>query len=253
MNALKWFRERLPRLNRRQRVIRNLAMSLLCLLLLDWMLGFPALSKRALLREAEQQYLLEGSELLFTTTTGKYGFDAPHTLYARNGDLLLTMTYNWTPLGLRPWPGELRREEDGVCLVQRQWAVTSYMAFGNLEDAVSAELTVTLAGRVNKADYAAEDEDAPADANGLLEYRETYTARGERQNPYCFIFRLEEHHARDGVLDGTWQSMVEMLAFSPMSPLLPEDAVLRLYDGAGKLLHEKTVPHPEESFRIYWK
>lgn len=250
---LRNIRHRLPRLNRKQRVVRNLALAALCLLLLEWMLAFPALSRRGLLRRLEHRYLLEGSELLFTSTAADYGFDEPHTLYARNEDLLLTMTYNWTPLGLRPWPGELRREEDGVCLVQRQWAVTSYMAFGNLEDAVSAELTVTLAGRVNKADYAAEDEDVPADANGLLEYRETYTARGERQNPYCFIFRLEEHHERDGVLDGTWQSMVEMQAFSPMSPLLPEDAVLRLYDGAGQLLHEKTVLHPEESFRIYWK
>lgn len=173
---LRNIRHRLPRLNRKQRVVRNLALAALCLLLLEWMLAFPALSRRGLLRRLEHRYLLEGSELLFTSTAADYGFDEPHTLYARNEDLLLTMTYNWTPLGLRPWPGELRREEDGVCLVQQQWCATSYMAFGNLEDAASAELTVTLAGRVNKADYAAEDGDVPADANGLLEYRETYTA-----------------------------------------------------------------------------
>ena len=72
---LRNIRHRLPRLNRKQRVVRNLALAALCLLLLEWMLAFPALSRRGLLRRLEHRYLLEGSELLFTSTTADYGFD----------------------------------------------------------------------------------------------------------------------------------------------------------------------------------
>ena len=246
MNALKWFRERLPWLNRRQRVIRNLAMSLLCLLLLDWMLGFPALSKRALLREAEQQYLLEGSELLFTTTTGKYGFDAPHTLYARNGDLLLTVNYNWTPLGLQPAPARLWQEPDGIRLSQGFMGIAgSYMAFGSLEGAASAELSVTLAGKLEVYDN--------EQSLGYRTYRETYTARGQRQNPYCFTFQLEPHHAKEQILDDHWAAVEEQTSlYTPFGALLAQDAVLRLYDEAGELYHEKTVPWPEWD-HVYWE
>ena len=246
MTAWKHLRARLPRLSRRQRVICNLILSLLCLLLLDWMLGFPALGKKALLREAERQYLLEGSELLFTTTTGKYGFDASHTLYARNGDLLLAVNYNWTPLGLQPSPARLWQEPDGIRLSQGFMGIAgSYMAFGSLEGAATAELTVTLAGKLE-----AYDNELPL---GYRTYRETYTAQGQRQNPYCFTFQLEPHHAKEQILDDHWAAVEEQTSlYTPFGALLAQDAVLRLYDEAGELYHEKAVPWPEWD-HVYWE
>lgn len=228
---------RLPRLSRKQRIVRNLALSLVCLLLLDWMLGFPSLSRRGLLREAEQRYLLEDSELLFTTTNGKYGFDMPHTLFARNGGLLLTANYSWTPLGLQEGQVQLWQEPDTIRLSQGFMDMAgSYIAFGNLEEVATAELTVTLAGKLEGG-----------------EYRETYTAQGRRQNPWCFTFQLEPHHAKDQILDGHWAAEAEQMAiYTTFGELLAQDAVLRLYDEAGQLYHEKTVPWPEWD-QIYWE
>ena len=238
----------LPRLSRRQRVFRNLLCVAICLPLLAWAMEFPALGRRSLLRRLEHQFLLEGSELLFTSTQADYGFDAPHTLYARNGDLLLTVNYNWTILGLSPWrKGEIWQETDGICLQHQRYDIGTYMAFGNLEEAASAELTVTLTQMMTEDDAFAIEGVRPG-----MEYREVYTAKGERQNPYCFTFQLDYHYIHDQILDGTWKSFVEMYGFAPMGGLSPEDAVLRLYDEAGELLHEKRVDVPEESLSLYW-
>ena len=246
MKVWKKLWSKLPKLNRKQKIFRNLTLTGLCLMLMSWMLGFPALSRGALLRELEQQFLLENSELLFTTTTADYGFDAPHTLYARNGDLLLTVNYNWTPLGLTSRRGELWQEPDGIRLGMGFMDIAgSYIAFGSLEDAASAELTVTLAGK-----YEAFDNEKSL---GYRTYRETYTAVGERRNPYCFTFRLEPHHEKDRQLDDHWAALEEVQSLeTPFGPFEAQDAVLRLYDEAGNVYHEKTVPWPEWD-HIYWE
>lgn len=82
---------RFPKLNRKQKIARNFLLIALALLLFEWLLHFPALTKEGVLRRAERDYLLENSALLFIGREEGLSHFREGTLYARNGDLLLAV------------------------------------------------------------------------------------------------------------------------------------------------------------------
>mgnify|MGYP001772761703 CR=1 FL=1 len=84
-------REKLPRLTRRQKLVRNLLAAAVCLFLLEWMMGFPCLTAEGLLRRAERMYLMEDTELLYDGQGRGAGGVCWPTVYGRNGDTLLAV------------------------------------------------------------------------------------------------------------------------------------------------------------------
>lgn len=91
------------------------------------------------------------------------------------------------------------------------------------------------------------------DSRKRTSYEETYTAQRMRKNPHCFTFQLEPNHADENrILDGRLGAEEEQRALhTTFSGLEARDAVLRLYDKAGALIHEKSVPRVEWDC-IYW-
>lgn len=227
---------RIPRLNRKQRTARNLLLIILALLLFEWALSFPALTREGVLRRAERQYLLEGSELLFTgQEAGKSGF-WEGTLYARNGSLLLIANYDRTPLGLRSGLSCLYDEPDGILCLSRDWRPLEVLAVGALETADRAELEVAIHwdGEFGGRRWDTE---------------RTYTAEGERQNDYCFTFRLTPCYRED---DPSPEAEMERAFFGGEGPNFTQTPVLRLYDAEGALLHEKTMDYLESKYFFNW-
>lgn len=204
----------IPSLNRKQKLLRNLALLAVAIFLLSWMMEFPAWSKAGLLRRAEQRYLLEGSELLFEAENNC------RTLYARNGTLLLETVYDPTPLGFRlVWSRLLDEPDELYCDVNAD-CVTA-RAIGWMEGVETAELTMTMEITV-----------------GETELRETYVTQGMRENPNCFVFRLQPHYAQE---DERLPARAERGVFTDGWHPEYHNSVLRLYDAEGKLLHEKTI------------
>ena len=158
---------RLPRLSRKQKTVRNLLVMALCVFLTAWAMGFPSWTEAGILRRAERQYLLEGSEPLFTGED-RWGRT---NLYARNGDLLLRAAYHRTGLfWLSPEGRWLYQEPDAVVCEKLGWerdetsdeGYFTTMAFGSLERYTEAELEVVVEAMIASGEW----------------QRETYTARG---------------------------------------------------------------------------
>lgn len=83
---------RIPRLNRKQRILRNFTVIALALFLTAWMLDFPCWTQSGLLRRAERQHLIvPGTSQPLCRRDG--------TLYAWTGDRILNVYYERTPLG----------------------------------------------------------------------------------------------------------------------------------------------------------
>ena len=76
----------LPKLSRRQRVVRNLALAGLLLFGFAWMWDFPALSPERLVGRVERQYLIEDAQIVYTADDGG---ESDPTYYARSGDVFL--------------------------------------------------------------------------------------------------------------------------------------------------------------------
>ena len=208
---------KLPKWNRTWRTARNLFLLALTVFAAAWMLQFPAWTKAGLLCRAEQQYFLEASELLFTGDEG-----GPHTLYARNGDLLLAVVYSRTLMGYQLNWSHLLEEPDGIYCDARDYNCTEFMAFGALEHVETAELEVTHDITVS----------------GVNELHETYVAQGIRVNPYCFRFVLERHFEET---DNSVAARAEERIFELRTVPECRNSILRLYDVDGRLIHEKTI------------
>ena len=209
----------LPKRNRTQKILCNLLLLILTLFVAAWMLRFPTLTKGGLLRRAEQRYFLENSEILFTGD--EFG---PKTLYARNGDLLMAVVYSRTMLGYQLIWSYLFEESDSIYCVTKDFNHVEFMAFGAVEHADRAELEVTLDITVS----------------GVNRLHETYVAEGTRVNPYCFRFTLQKHFAED---DGSIAAIEERKIFADQTAPQCHGAVLRLYDEAGELIHEKKMEY----------
>lgn len=213
------------RFSRKQKIVRNLVLVLLCLFLTEWLLEFPALTDASLLRRVERIWLLENTELLFTA-----GEDDAGVLYGRNGDLLLTVPYGRTILGKQPGQSLLWEERDGIhCSSKDLWPL-EIMAFGSLEDAARAEIEVDIhwEGSSGGRDW---------------DTQRTYTAQGVRHNPYCFTFQLEPCFSE---ADTSAEAEMERAFFAGEGPGFTYQTVLRLYDGAGRMTAEKTMGYLED-------
>lgn len=224
----KW-RRKLPKWSRKWKTVRNLLCIVLLLFLMSWEMEFPSLTKAGLIRRAERQYLLEDSQLLFTGhEEGKSDF-WKGTLYVRNGDLFLTVNYDRTPLGLQKGFSYAYEEPDGILCLSRTWWPLEVLAVGALETADRAELEITIHwdGEFGGRRWDTE---------------RTYTAEGERQNDDCFTFRLTPCYSED---DSSPEAKMERAFFGGGGPVFTQAPVLRLYDAAGELLHEKTMEYIE--------
>lgn len=216
----------LPKLSRRQKLVRNLLLAALCLLLTEWMLDFPSWSLEGLLRRAEGRYLLEGSELLLQTDSVGEGRE----LYAWNHGQILQIYYDRCPLGLRLDTARLFDEElgvfGGVDLAGEQrdgcYPVRLF-AFGDVADAASAEMDIRVS-YLNHAVSAA-------------------TVQGERVAENCWRFDVERQYD-DGDTDSQARWEREIFSGSQKDRY---SGTLRLYDAGGGLLRLWTVDAFQQS------
>ena len=204
---------RFPKLNRKQKIARNFLLIALALLLFEWLLHFPALTKEGVLRRAERDYLLENSALLFIGREEGLSHFREGTLYARNGDLLLAVNYDRTALGLQAGFSEIYDEPDGILCLSRDihWDGSS----GGRE----------------------------------WDTQRTYTAEGQRKNEYSFTFHLAPYYAE---ADNSPEAEMERSFFDGGGPNFAQTPVLRLYDAEGTLLHEKSMDYIEWENFLHW-
>lgn len=228
---------RIPRLNRRQKIVRNLFLAALALFLLAWSLDFPPLTKAGLLRRAERSWLLaEPSELLFEKPR-EFGGGENGVLVARNGDRLLTVNYyRYLPELMTLQLSDARCygaetdflfHYDAAARKDEDYYYPGAEVYGFLENVASAELELTIDLRTIRQDGTKRDLE-PGTA------RETYHIRGERQNPWWFTFTLERKYPEDSP-----GAEIEEIILSGEC-VTDEVAVLRLYDETGALLAERT-------------
>jgi len=205
---------RVPRFNRKQKVIRNLLLCLVLLFLTEWCMGFPVWSREALLHRAEDMYLLENTTRLLHDGEGWHGRP---TLYAENNGQLLTAAYDKTLLGLRLeylelYPPEVRyvMECSWVNKAGDDYLVClDIQVMGFLEAVQRAELEVTLT----------EYEDSRTDS--AAEKTEVRVLTAEKIGDYCLRFPVTAE-----------------ADFDPMRTDI-HPVILRLYDEQGELLEAR--------------
>lgn len=207
---------RLPRWNRRQKTVRNFLLILLTLLLLGWSSGFPSWTLDGLLRRAERKYLLEDSTPLFQTDSVGEGYE----LYAWNHGQILQVYYDHGLMGYWLDAARLFDEEIGVfggidlaAGKQDGYYPIRLFAFGDMADAASAEMDVTVSYTSNQI-------------------VSTCTVQGERAAENCWRFDVErQYDDRDTGELAQWER--EIFSGSQKDRY---SGTLRLYDGDGALL-----------------
>lgn len=207
---------RLPRWNRRQKTVRNFLLIVLTLFLLEWSYGFPPSTLDGLLRRAERKYLLENSTVLFQTDSVGEGYE----LYAWNHGQILQVYYDRTPLGLRLDAARLFDEETGAfggidlaAGKQDGYYPIRLFAFGDMADAASAEMDITVSYTSNQI-------------------VSTCTVQGERAADNCWRFDLERQYD-DGDASQAAQREREIFSGSQKDRY---SGTLRLYEAQGELL-----------------
>ncbi len=206
---------RFPRLNRRQRIARNLAVTAAALFLIAWMLDFPAWSKENLVRRAERQYLLTGSTLAYSAEDDYWG----HELYIRNGERFLVARYSPTFLGLSP--GWTHYIDQPLYCTTHWYNVTDILALSAM-DALAAEMTVGL--RVKNSD------------GFWLE--ETYQTQGQRLGEGVFRFVMEPHYEEN---DDSAAAQTERKLFAEELVANEWTITVRYYSETGELMGEEPV------------
>lgn len=220
------WRKWLPRWNRKQKIVRNLLCIALSLFLLSWAMEFPSLTKAGLIRRAERQYLLaEDSKVLLETDSIGEGYE----LYLWNHDDILQIYYDRTLMGL--WLDDVRLFDEeigvfgGIDLAagkQDGYYPIGLFAFGNMGDAASAEMDVTVSYTSNQ----------PVS---------TQTVQGERAADNCWRFDLErQYDAGDTSTEAQWEREI----FSGSQKVFYSGTV-RLYNAEGALLRSWEI----EQFR----
>lgn len=207
---------RLPRWNRRQKTVRNFLLIVLTLFLLEWSYGFPPSTLDGLLRRAERKYLLENSTVLFQTDSVGEGYE----LYAWNHGQILQVYYDRTPLGLRLDAARLFDEETGAfggidlaAGKQDGYYPIRLFAFGDMADAASAEMDITVSYTSNQI-------------------VSTCTVQGEWAADNCWRFDLERQYD-DGDASQAAQREREIFSGSQKDRY---SGTLRLYEAQGERL-----------------
>lgn len=209
---------RLPKLSRRQKIVRNLFVVALCLFWMAWHQGFPTRSYEALLQRAAGAYLIEAPvELLYVYEEEQFVYGAvdKRLLRARYEDELFGMQLNRSQL----YP-EGKRYVVHYNTHDYDKASDTYtlrfdgMLIGFLGDAATAEMDIQL---VTYNSITMKEES-----------REIKTIIGVREGNYNLRFPVVED-GRDGL--NVNASLVS----------------LRLYDKVGNLLEEKFY-EPQDLF-----
>lgn len=212
---------------RKRKTIRNLLLAALCLLLTWSRAGFPPWTLDGLLRRAERQYLLEDSTLLLRTDSVGEGYE----LYAWNHGQILQVYYDRTPLGLWLDAARLFDEEIGVfggidlaAGKQDGYYPIRLFAFGDMADAASAEMDITVSYTSNQ----------PVS---------TQTVRGERAAENCWRFDVErQYDEADTGERAQWER--EIFSGSQKDRY---SGTVRLYDGEGALLRSWEIEQFQQS------
>lgn len=206
---------RIPRLNRKQKIVRNLVLMVLALFLTAWMLDFPCWTQTRLLHRAERQNLI-------VPGTSQLLCSGDSTLYAWTGDRILNVYYEWTPLGFRLTNTKQEKAGEWYSLTcdrsGRRENLYTYPVFtlvGRLEGVASAELEVTAS--LPEGQFVG-----------------TYLIRGEREESNCFTFSLmRKTLPEEESLLAQQKNQLFRGWFSG------DSTTLRLYDADGKLIEER--------------
>lgn len=197
--------QRLPKLSRKGKTVRNIAFVLLTALLLPAALGWPALTQDGALAKMQGKYLLTPSEILYRTRQG----DTQGYLLQGEGWVAAAQVQKYDNTS-RPLERDaplitqlLSREEPGVLVipVQDEDGATVLAAFGAPEEAVQAELTLEVAAV------------EPSWGPSKTVKDETFTARCQREETGYYFFRFLPHDhggARYCALDAVWMHLLGM-------------------------------------------
>ena len=141
--------QRLPRLSRKWKIVRNTVFVLLTALLLPAALGWPALTQDGALAKMQGKYLLSPSEILYRTRRG----DTQGYLLQGEGWVAAGRVEKYDNTS-RPLERDvpmitqvLDREMPGILVIpaQDKDGATVLAAFGGPEEAAQAELTLEVA------------------------------------------------------------------------------------------------------------
>lgn len=187
---------RLPHWPRKWRVIRNLTLIGLLALTLPWLLGWPAFTDRAVLRQLERAALLSPSQLVL-----------------REGDTFLTEGEDWVTVG------KLERYGNWVKTFQHKMPYLMYvfpkgeLIVAPLPEVVDDTLTVAVTGLHDQAASGTLSLTISDVQHPVVKYSkmgaETFTATAARQGDWMF-FRLEAHEHGENtfcILEALWQEM----------------------------------------------
>lgn len=196
--------QRLPRLSRKWKIVRNTVFVLLTALLLPAALGWPALTQDGALAKMQGKYLLSPSEILYRTRRG----DTQGYLLQGEGWVAAGRVEKYDNTS-RPLERDvpmitqvLDRKMPGILVIpaQDKDGATVLAAFGGPEEAVQAELTLEVAAV--EPDYGI--------PGGEVE-NESFTARARRDGNGYYIFRLLPHdheEERYCALDAVWMQLL---------------------------------------------
>ena len=182
------------KLNRKQKLIRNITVTAAALAILWWMLDFPALTFNGLLRRAEQAYLLdERGEILYSDSWLEGG-----RILSRHGDRLMSINWERRLLGRRFGGAKLfdpnvkhilfYRSEDVKAEGKTYWYPRLEL-WGLVEEPAAAVLEWTVTAK-----------------DGTMM---TWTMQGVRKDEHCIAFSLTRNYAADA--DGSEAAVEERL------------------------------------------
>lgn len=198
---------KIPRLNRRQKLLRNLLVIAVLIFSVEWHEGFPAWRMETVVRRAEDAYLLEPVTNLWFEDVDLYGRPV---LYGENNGQLISIAYEDGFLGyyledVTLYQPEIRYIIDYRTAPDGDYVSRTAQVIGFLEDAARMELELAL-----------------KDTHGE---QGTLTLEGTKVNDHCFSFAsTPEENQSTGIL---W---LEDIVGS---------GVLRIYDSAGVLQEER--------------
>lgn len=239
----KWW-DRMPKLPRRWRIVRNLALAAVLAVLALELLEWPSLSPYALFRRLEGAYLLTPSRLVLQVERGR-------TIgYLSEGDSWITVgsveTYNdaGKPLNIDKNIAILHQvlPKEGIVAVllpAKNGSGGAVVAvWGGPEEAVSGTMELDLKGISSRGVW---DNAVP----GL----ETFSAQARRREDGWFIFQFVPH---DDHREGTSCAMEMLLALGPVfsSDQMEQPYRLTLTDAQGETVAEQsgTLP-PNQNLR----
>lgn len=174
---------KIPRLNRRQKLLRNLLVIAVLIFLVEWHEGFPAWRMETVVRRAEDAYLLEPVTNLWFEDVDRYGRPV---LYGENNGQLISIVYKDGFLGyyledVTLYQPEIRYIIDYRTAPDGDYVSRTAQVIGFLEDAARMELELTL-------------EDIHGEQG-------TLTLEGTKVNDHCFAFAsTPEENQSTGIL-----------------------------------------------------